>query len=181
LLASAIAVALVGSTLAIFSLGVDARNEEKVVGGGHGLGTYRTTGDVLDPIGADGQASAAEIDPVKYLRDFSYGRASVLDDGTTLREYTIIADDRQTVELSPGVYYNAWTFNGSIPGPTIRATEGDTVRIHFINNGTKQHSMHFHGIHSAEMDGVFEIIGPAGQFTYEFYAEPVGLHLTTAT
>jgi manganese oxidase len=178
LLASAIAVALVGSTLAIFSLGVDARNEQKVVvGGGHGLGTYRTTGDVLDPIGADGRASAAEIDPVKYLRDFSYGRASVLDDGTTLREYTIIADDRQTVELSPGVYYNAWTFNGSIPGPTIRATEGDTVRIHFINNGTKQHSMHFHGIHSAEMDGVFEIIGPGGQFTYEFYAEPVGLHL----
>jgi FtsP/CotA-like multicopper oxidase with cupredoxin domain len=178
LLASAIAVALLGSTLAIFSLGVDARNEEKVVvGGGHGLGTYRTTGDVLDPIGADGRASAAEIDPVKYLRDFSYGRASVLDDGTTLREYTIIADDLQTVELSPGVYYNAWTFNGSIPGPTIRATEGDTVRIHFINNGTKQHSMHFHGIHSAEMDGVFEIIGPAGQFTYEFYAEPVGLHL----
>jgi FtsP/CotA-like multicopper oxidase with cupredoxin domain len=27
------------------------------------------------------------------------------------------------------------------------------------------------------MDGVFEIIGPGGQFTYEFYAEPVGLHL----
>ena len=52
LLTSAIAVALVGSTLAIFSLGVDARNEENVVGGGHGLGTYRTTGDVLDPIGA---------------------------------------------------------------------------------------------------------------------------------
>jgi manganese oxidase len=118
LLASAIAVALVGSTLAVFSLGVDARNEKKVGGGGHGLGTYRTTGDVLDPIGADGRASAAEIDPAKYLRDFSYGRALVLDDGTTLREYTIIADDRQTVELPPGVYYNAWTFNGSIQTST---------------------------------------------------------------
>ena len=70
-----------------------------------------------------------------------------------------------------------WTFNDSVPGPTIRATEGDLVRIHFTNEGSKPHSLHFHGIHKAEMDGVFESIGTGGKFTYEFYAEPVGLHL----
>ena len=51
------------------------------------------------------------------------------------------------------------------------------VRIHFTNEGSKPHSLHFHGIHKAEMDGVFESIGTGGKFTYEFYAEPVGLHL----
>ena len=64
-----------------------------------------------------------------------------------------------------------------MPGPTIRATEGDLIRIHFTNDGSKSHTMHFHGIHKAEMDGVFENVGPGGKFTYEFHADPVGLHL----
>jgi FtsP/CotA-like multicopper oxidase with cupredoxin domain len=38
--------------------------------------------------------------------------------------------------------------------------------------------MHFHGIHPAEMDGVFEMVGPGGgEFTYEFIAGPVGVHM----
>ena len=79
------------------------------------------------------------------------------------------------MEISPGVFYNVWTFNGTVPGPTIRATEGDLVRIHFINNGSKSHSIHFHGIHKSDMDGAFEMIGPGGRFIYEFYAEPFGV------
>jgi FtsP/CotA-like multicopper oxidase with cupredoxin domain len=37
--------------------------------------------------------------------------------------------------------------------------------------------MHFHGFHHANMDGVFEIVPPGGEFIYEFDADPVGLHL----
>jgi FtsP/CotA-like multicopper oxidase with cupredoxin domain len=177
LLASAIAVALIGSMLAISSFYASAQdNNEKIVNS-PGFGFYKTTGDVLDPTGSNGFTGTAEIDPAKYLRDFNYGRVSQLENGTTLREFTIIADDRMITEVSPGVRYNVWTFNGTVPGPTLRATEGDLIRIHFINNGTKPHSMHFHGIHRAEMDGVLENINPGGQFVYEFYAEPVGLHL----
>jgi FtsP/CotA-like multicopper oxidase with cupredoxin domain len=101
---------------------------------------------------------------------------SKLDDGTTLREFTIIAQDK-TLEVSPGVFMEAWTYNGTIPGPTIRATEGDLVRISFMNKGTHPHTMHFHGIHKSEMDGVFETINPGGRFNYEFTAEPFGLFL----
>jgi len=177
LLASAIAVALVGTTLAISSFYASAQdNSEKIVNS-PGFGFYKTTGDVLDPTGSNGFTGTAAIDPMKYLRSFNYGRVSQLENGTTLREFTIVADDRLITEVSPGVNYNVWTFNGTVPGPTLRATEGDLIRIHFINNGTKPHSMHFHGIHEAEMDGVLENINPGGQFTYEFYAEPVGLHL----
>ena len=135
----------------------------------------KTTGEVIDPIGYNGDA--LDFDPETFMKDFDYGEVSVLEDGTTLREFYITARDDQIMEVSPGVFYNVWTFNDSVPGPTIRATEGDLVRIHFTNEGSKPHSLHFHGIHKAEMDGVFESIGTGGKFTYEFYAEPVGLHL----
>ncbi|MGB8159167.1 MAG: multicopper oxidase domain-containing protein [Nitrososphaeraceae archaeon] len=145
--------------------------------GGHSPGypILGTTGDVLDPTSLNIDPKTGVIDPMKYLREFNYGRTSALSNGTSLREYTLIASDQQTKEVSPGVFYNVWTFNGTIPGPTLRATEGDLVRVTLINNGTKFHSIHFHGIHKSEMDGVFEGIAPGGKFTYEFTAEPFGV------
>ena len=145
--------------------------------GGHSPGypILGTTGDVLDPTSLNIDPKTAVVDPMKYLREFNYGRTSALSNGTSLREYTLIASDQQTKEVSPGVFYNVWTFNGTIPGPTLRATEGDLVRVTLINNGTKFHSIHFHGIHKSEMDGVFEGIAPGGKFTYEFTAEPFGV------
>ena len=131
----------------------------------HSGGVIKTTGEVLDPLYT---SATMEFDPMKYLREFDYGQVSQLPDGTTLREFTIVAEDDKIMEVSPGVFFNVWTFNGSVPGPTIRATEGDLVRINFTNNGSKSHTMHFHGIHPAVMDGVFEIVGPGGTFTYEF-------------
>ena len=138
-------------------------------------GVYQTTGDILDPTSQVVSGDKIVIDPMKYLRTFSYGRVSSLSNGTILREFTLIASDNKVMEISPGMFYNVWTFNGTVPGPTIRATEGDLVRIHFINNGSKSHSIHFHGIHKSDMDGAFEMIGPGGQFIYEFYAEPFGV------
>ena len=154
----------------------DSSQEQKAVGGHTpGYPVIKTNGDVLDPITIAGNSENAVVDPVKYLRDFNYGHVTTLPNGTTSREYTIIADDSEIKEVSPGVFYNVWTFNGTIPGPTIRATEGDTIKINFINNGSKPHSIHTHGIHPAEMDGVFDMIGSKGKFTYEFKAEPFGV------
>ena len=139
---------------------------------------FDTTGDILDPTSQVTSGKRIAIDPMKYLRTFSYGRVSTNSAGetsTTIREFTLIASDDKIMEVSPGVFYNVWTFNGTIPGPTIRATEGDLVRIHFINNGSKSHSIHFHGIHRSEMDGAFDMVSPGGQFIYEFYAAPFGV------
>lgn len=65
-----------------------------------------------------------------------------------------------------------------MPGPTLRAKEGDRLRIVFRNFGSHPHSMHFHGIHSARMDGVpgAGLIGPGEEFVYEFDATPFGCH-----
>ncbi|HKG89033.1 MAG TPA: multicopper oxidase domain-containing protein [Nitrososphaeraceae archaeon] len=139
-----------------------------------GYNLLETVGDVLDPISFN-SAEKAIIDPMHYLREFNYGRVSTLSDGVVLREFTLIASDNKVKEISPGIFYNVWTFNGTIPGPTLRATEGDLIRINFINNGSKFHSIHTHGIHKAEMDGVFEGIAPGGKFTYEFIAQPFGV------
>ena len=51
------------------------------------------------------------------------------------------------------MFFPAWTFNGQVPGPTMRATEGDRVRVTFINQGSHPHTIHFHGWHPPEMDG----------------------------
>ncbi len=93
-----------------------------------------------------------------------------------VREYTLRAVDRE-LEIAPGVFFPAWTYNGTVPGPVIRATEGDTLRVNFVNAGSHPHTIHFHGIHPANMDGVFQIVQPGGDFTYEFEARPAGLHL----
>ena len=166
------------SFVGLLATAQDAELKKNTIGGHTaGYGLYDTSGDVLDPVNSYSTASQeVVIDPDKYLRAFDYGRVSTLADGTILREFTLVADDRQVMEISPGVFYNVWTFNGTIPGPTLRATEGDLIRINFINNGSKPHSIHTHGIHKSAMDGVFETINPQGKFTYEFYAEAFGVY-----
>lgn len=118
------------------------------------------------------------FNPTDILTDFDYGKVSTLEDGRTLREYGILSINKD-VEVMPGMVFRAWTYNGRIPGPTLRATEGDLIRIHFVNGSSHPHSMHFHGVHVAEMDGVPGtpgVINPGESFTYEFDAEPFGLH-----
>jgi manganese oxidase len=153
-------------------------SDSRIVGGhvpGYPVAT--TSGSILDPAQMDVDANLSNYvdDPMKYLREFNYGRVSELSDGRILREFTLIASDSLVKEISPGVFYNVWTFNGTVPGPTIRATEGDLIRIKFMNNGSMAHSLHLHGVHPANMDGVFDMVSPGGTFTYEFTAEPFGV------
>src|ERR671930_998207 len=93
-----------------------------------------------------------------------------------VRDYTLTAVDRE-IEVAKGVFFPAWTYNGTVPGPVIRATEDDLLRVKFTNAGSHPHTIHFHGIHPAGMDGVVEIVEPGGSFTYEFPARPYGMHL----
>lgn len=116
------------------------------------------------------------LDPAGFLTRFDRGRASRRADGRTLREYRIVAEDHD-LEVAPGVFFPAWTYNGSVPGPTLRCTYGDRVRIAFENRSISEHTMHFHGIHSGPMDGVVEVVKPGGSYVYEFDAEPWGLQL----
>jgi FtsP/CotA-like multicopper oxidase with cupredoxin domain len=127
-----------------------------------------------------GEVDAARngFDPTAMLTDWDVGTVSTMADGRTLRTFEITAEDKE-IEIAPGIMFPAWTYNGRVPGPALRATEGDRLRIVFRNYGSHPHSMHFHGIHSARMDGVSGagLVGPGDEFVYEFDARPFGCHL----
>lgn len=120
------------------------------------------------------------FDPYEMLTDWDFGEVSTLSDGKILREYKIVALDKE-IEIAPGVFFPAWTYNGRVPGPTLRCVEGDRIKVEFINAGTHPHTIHFHGIHGASMDGVPGVgagmIGPGESTIYEFDAFPFGCHL----
>ncbi len=120
------------------------------------------------------------FDPSLLVRDFDTGRTRRLPGGRTLREFELVARDKE-IEVAPGVKYAAWTYNNRVPGPALRAKQGDRIRVAFTNGSTHPHTIHFHGIHPSEMDGVPGIgagnIQPGRSTVYEFDAEPFGLHL----
>ncbi len=82
-------------------------------------------------------------------------------------------------ELVTGVRVDAITFNGTVPGPTIRVTEGDTVEVVVRNELTETTSIHWHGLHVPnDQDGVAGItqdpIAPGATYTYRFIAPHAG-------
>lgn len=133
-------------------------------------------GPIMPNFNRDVDHAANGFNPTDLVTDFDYGQVSTLPNGRTLREWVVFAGDKD-IEVAPGLLYPAWLYNGRLPGPTFRATEGDQLRITFTNGSAHPHTMHFHGIHPANMDGVFEVVQPGETFVYEFDAEPFGLHL----
>ncbi len=77
--------------------------------------------------------------------------------------------------ISRTVVYDAWTYNGTAPGPILRATEGDLLRVRFTNRTNHDHNLHFHGRHSPLHDG-WEPVPPGGETIYEITAGPAGVH-----
>jgi FtsP/CotA-like multicopper oxidase with cupredoxin domain len=140
-------------------------------------------------LGVVGRVTPGSFNPTTFLRAWNFSdlpderrqkfyHETPRPDGSLLREYQLVAVDRE-IEIAPGIFFPAWTYNGQVPGPTLRATEGDRVRVTFVNQGSHPHTIHFHGWHSPHMDGSLPAheVKPGGRFIYEFDAEPFGLHL----
>jgi len=95
-----------------------------------------------------------------------------------IREFQLVAQ-RATWEIAPGKTVEAITYNGTVPGPTIRVTEGDTVRVTLTNELDQDTTVHWHGLHvPISMDGTPPFsqapIGPGQTFVYEFIASHAG-------
>jgi manganese oxidase len=117
----------------------------------------------VDPAGAE-----AERTPVTTLngRSLPY----VMKDG--VKEFHLIAEEVEQ-EFGPGTRVKVWGYNGSSPGPTIEAVEGDRVRILVTNRLPEHTSIHWHGVLLPNgMDGVGGLtqphIRPGETFAYEF-------------
>jgi FtsP/CotA-like multicopper oxidase with cupredoxin domain len=97
----------------------------------------------------------------------------VLPDGTKEFDLTTKVVDW---EVEPGKTVQAWTYNGTVPGPTIKVQPGDRVRVVLDNQLPESTAIHFHGIDTPNaMDGVPYVtqdpVKPGETFTYEFVAQ----------
>ena len=86
-------------------------------------------------------------------------------------------------EVEQGKFVEGWAYNGQIPGPILRASVGDKIRIVLNNELPESTSLHLHGVRVPNaMDGVDPYtqspIEPGQSFSYEFTAlEPaVGMY-----
>jgi len=82
-------------------------------------------------------------------------------------------------EVAPGEFVEAWAYNGIVPGPLLRATEGDKIRINLKNELPEPTIVHIHGpMLPNNMDGVPDVtqpvIQPGESFAYDIEAKPSG-------
>ncbi|GLW26647.1 hypothetical protein DI270_029395 [Microbispora triticiradicis] len=110
-------------------------------------------------------------------------------DGTRLAAYSLVGTvkvfklcmSQTDWEVSPGVVKQAYTFNGIVPGPTIKVNEGDQVRVIVQNDLPEHTAVHWHGMQLPNaQDGVPDItqphIMPGNTYTYEWTAKSTGTH-----
>ena len=98
-----------------------------------------------------------------------------------VREFDLVCGKLRW-EVTPGVMVDAEAYNGQVPGPVIRVTEGERVRVRVKNQLDDSTAVHWHGQRVVNsMDGVPFItqppIKPGETYTYEFTAGPFGSHM----
>lgn len=98
-----------------------------------------------------------------------------------VKEFHLVAEEVDH-EFAPGNTAKCWGYNGSTPGPTIEAVEGDRIRILVTNNLKEHTSIHWHGLLlPSGMDGVSGLSQPAIQpgetFAYEYDLIQHGSHM----
>jgi FtsP/CotA-like multicopper oxidase with cupredoxin domain len=106
------------------------------------------------------------------------GRAAGSPEARGVREIELVAKETRW-ELAPGKTIKAMTYNGQVPGPTVRLREGERVRIALKNELAEPTTIHWHGVDvPSPMDGVPGIsqppVKPGEAFVYEFEARPTG-------
>ena len=123
--------------------------------------------------------TTASLAPAGWDADLRLKEA--VDRNTDQRVIEIDLTARQAdVEVAPGKRVNAWTYDGGLPGPLIRARVGDRLIVHFTNQLPQPTTVHWHGVRvPIEMDGVPGISQPevktGESFTYDFVLRDAGL------
>jgi nitrite reductase (NO-forming) len=141
------------------------------------INTVDISNEKISSVGVRGEAAA-----------LTSNSSTITTHPAARKEYTLIAQDAE-LEIAPGKVVKTWTFNGTMPAPPLRFTEGDNVTIKFINKTPIPHTIHFHGNHDDANDGVHPQImpnetylynitaAPAGALMYHCHAHPTSLHI----
>ncbi|MDR7418364.1 MAG: multicopper oxidase domain-containing protein [Armatimonadota bacterium] len=100
---------------------------------------------------------------------------------TTVREYTLEISEK-TIDYGGGNAWTVWTYNGTVPAPTLRVKLGELLRVRVVNKHTRVHSFHTHlSYYPIENDGsqaniinnkgAGAMIPPGREYTYQFKPE----------
>lgn len=97
-----------------------------------------------------------------------------LPDGDVVKANLVLLD--KTLEISPGINYKTWTFNGTVPGPVIHARVGQTIDVTLTNKSSMGHSIDFHSA-LAPPDIAYQTIAPGQSIHYSWVAKYPGVFL----
>ncbi len=97
--------------------------------------------------------------------------------GAKVHEVTFTAMETEIVVDGNGTKYKAWTFNGQMPGPVVRVTEGDTVNFTLIGdkNNSFPHSMDFHAAELDFLKNYHKTVSAGETHKYSFVAKKPGV------
>ena len=95
--------------------------------------------------------------------------------GTTTHKLTMNVEELVT-DVAPGVSQQLWTFNGTVPGPTLHGRVGDVFEVTLVNNGAMGHSVDFHA-GDVSPDENMRTIAPGESLVYTFTAKRSGIWL----
>ena len=154
----------------------------KIVNVGAGDGTVASAPRAGAPTATAMTPDEMDAAMAKSITAFPAKTAGV---GAQILAPTVLADGTKQFELTssivkwevePGKFVDAWTYNGTVPGPTIRVNPGDKVSVVLHNQLPESTAIHFHGLVTPNsMDGVPGItqdpIKPGQTFTYSFTAQ----------
>ncbi|HEU0244622.1 MAG TPA: multicopper oxidase domain-containing protein [Candidatus Limnocylindrales bacterium] len=139
---------------------------------GDGMGMMPAASAAPAAPAAAGASTAPVADPNAPAYTLYDPKAPALLPGTVHDiDLPIIEKD---ITVADGFVVHAWTFGGTVPGPTIRVHLGDTVNVHLTNQGQMSHSIDFHASQTAMNHQMVEI-KPGETFTYTFTADYAGV------
>lgn len=114
------------------------------------------------------------------LGALGFARLASAQSAREVRDYRLVAGPAD-IEVAPGQVWRTWAYNGQVPGPTIRATQGERIRVVLENRLGVPTTIHWHGVPLPNaMDGVPGLtqapVEPGGSFAYEFDANVPGTY-----
>lgn len=101
---------------------------------------------------------------------FAFTRAPVANAAD--KTFTFKVEDK-TIDIGGGMSYAASTYDGTVPGPLVRATQGDEITIHLINKTTSAHGIDMYAAEGLSPE-VFSG-DPGKEVQYKFRAENAGV------
>jgi len=115
-----------------------------------------------------------------YQADVTPAYPESIEANGQVKEFSLTASPGE-ISLLDSDAFDVWSYNNQVPGPELKVTKGDTIKINFTNQLPQATTIHFHGIRVPNaMDGVPGVtqdpIKPGETFIYQFTPKDAGTY-----